>query len=116
MAYESDESGKREVYVQSAPVSGAKWQVWNGGGQQPRWRRDGKELFYVSADSKLTAVQVTIGQSLTFGHTQTLFPLTITGNAFGNVLFGVEPSHDGTRFLVTAPPATGTTTPPQPLT
>jgi len=58
VAYESDESGKKEVYVRSFPASGAKWQVSAGGGSQPRFTRDGKELFYLSADRKVMAVQV----------------------------------------------------------
>ena len=50
MAYASNESGPLQVYVQAVPASGGKFQISNAGGTQPRWRRDGKELFYVSAD------------------------------------------------------------------
>jgi hypothetical protein len=57
MAYESDESGQYQVYVQTIPASGAKWQVSTAGGRQPMWRADGKELFYV-ADQKLVAVPI----------------------------------------------------------
>jgi serine/threonine protein kinase/Tol biopolymer transport system component len=58
VAYVSNESGKWEVYVQSFPVPGGKWQVSNSGGAQPQWRRDGSELFYISSDRKLMAVDV----------------------------------------------------------
>ena len=58
MAYVSDESGSLEVYVQSFPASEKKWRISNSGGTQPRWRSDGKELFYISADTKLMVVGV----------------------------------------------------------
>ena len=64
VAYVSDESGQAEVYVRPFPPSsatGGATQVSSGGGTQPRWRHDGKELFYVSADSRMTAVPVTLG-------------------------------------------------------
>jgi Tol biopolymer transport system component/DNA-binding winged helix-turn-helix (wHTH) protein len=57
VAYGSDESGRNEVYVQSFPPSGGKWQVSTAGGTGGQWRRDGKELFYL-ADDKLMAVEV----------------------------------------------------------
>ena len=49
LAYASDESGTSEVYVQPFPSSGGKWQISSGGGRQPRWRHDGKELFFLTA-------------------------------------------------------------------
>jgi Tol biopolymer transport system component len=58
IAYTSNESGRDEIYVRPFPESGGKFQISTGGGSQPRWRPDGKEVFYVSADSKLTAVPV----------------------------------------------------------
>ena len=57
VADDSGESGRYEVYIQTHPEPG-KWQVSNGGGQFPAWSPDGRELFYVSADSKLLAVKV----------------------------------------------------------
>jgi Tol biopolymer transport system component len=48
IAYVSNESGRNEVYVRAFPDSGAKWLVSNQGGMVPRWRGDGKELFYLS--------------------------------------------------------------------
>jgi Tol biopolymer transport system component len=83
MVYASDESGRMEVYVQPFPASGGKWQVSTGGGSQPRWRRDGKELFYVSADKRLMAVEVKANATFEVGVPKALF---------------------GTRFLPAAPP------------
>ena len=98
IAYVSDESGKREVYVRSFPDSGGQWQISNGGGSQPRWRRDGKELFYLSPDRKLMAVEVN-GSSGTFeaGIPKPLFDVRI-GNAAG--VSDYEVAGDGQRFLV----------------
>jgi Tol biopolymer transport system component len=100
IAYESDESGKKEVYVRSFPASGAKWQVSAGGGSQPRFTRDGKELFYVSADRKMMAVQVnTNGASFQAGAPRALFETHIlmkedrTGNQYAV-------ASDGQRFLI----------------
>ena len=68
IAYISDESGRDEVYVRSFPASGSKWPVSNGGGTYPRWRRDGKELFFVSPGGALMAVPVRPApQGLDFG-------------------------------------------------
>jgi eukaryotic-like serine/threonine-protein kinase len=64
IAYSSDESGRREVYVQGfvpdhVPAAGiGKWQISTAGGDKPRWRRDGKELFYIAPDGKMMAVPV----------------------------------------------------------
>ena len=59
MAYASNETGSTEIYVSSFPSLTGKWQVSNTGGQEPRWRQDGKELFYISAEGKMMAVAVT---------------------------------------------------------
>jgi len=58
MAYTSDQSGRREVYVRSFPVGELQKNISFAGGEQPRWRGDGKELFFVSADKKMMAVAV----------------------------------------------------------
>ena len=64
IAYSSDESGRREVYVQGfAPdrvpaAAVGKWQISTAGGDKPRWRRDGKELYYIAPDRKMMAVPV----------------------------------------------------------
>jgi len=58
LAYVSDETRRNEVYVQTFPTPGGKWQVSTDGGVLPVWSRDGKELFFIGADGKLTAVEV----------------------------------------------------------
>ena len=56
LAYQSNESGRTEVYVQSFPGPGGKWQISTAGGVEPHWRADGKELYYRAPDQKLMAV------------------------------------------------------------
>jgi hypothetical protein len=99
VAYTSDESGKSEVYVQSFPASGGKSLVSTDGGADPRWRRDGKELFYLSTDRKLMAVPVngetTFEPGLPKGLFQTRVPaLTV----YDRNLYAV--TKDGQRFLI----------------
>jgi Tol biopolymer transport system component len=74
-AYESNESGKYEIYVQTFPAGSGKWQVSTGGGQFPQWRGDGKELFYLSPDRKLMAVEVKLGATFEAGLPKALFDL-----------------------------------------
>ena len=79
MAYAQDASVRREVFVQAispaGPATGIKYRISTAGGDTPRWRRDGKELVYVSADSKLIGVAVTVGATVVTGAPQTLFDL-----------------------------------------
>jgi Tol biopolymer transport system component len=58
MAYTSTESGRPEIYVVAFPRPEGKWQITNGGGTRARWRRDGKELFFLSPSAELNAVDV----------------------------------------------------------
>src|SRR4051812_3868375 len=58
LAYTSDESGTWEVYVQSFPVRGHRRTISTDGGAQPRWRKDGKELFYLASDRRLMSVKI----------------------------------------------------------
>ena len=64
IAFASDESGRSEVYVSPFPPTGAKTRVSSVGGSLPRWRRDGQELFYMSADMTLASVAVRTTPSL----------------------------------------------------
>jgi Tol biopolymer transport system component len=61
IAYESTESGPVAIYVRSFPGPGGQWRVSAGGGTQPRWRRDGRELYYVAPDGRLMAVPIAVG-------------------------------------------------------
>ena len=78
MAYASDESGRFEIYVRPFPAASGQTQVSLSGGMQPEWRRDGKELFYIAADGKLTAVPVTTdGPAFAAGTPQALFDVGV---------------------------------------
>jgi hypothetical protein len=106
MAYSSTESGSAEVYVVSFPDATTKVQVSNQGGFSPVWRRDGKELFYVSIGGELTTVSVeNSGSRLRLGSPVTLFPTDFTlsrgsGPVFQRQPFDVSPK--GERFVATA--------------
>lgn len=99
IAYISDESGISQVYVQSFPASGGKWQVSTNGGYYVHWRRDGKELFYVSTDNKMMAVDVK-GEGPTFevGAPKALFDLRVP--SFNNPQAQFEVTADGQKFLI----------------
>ena len=77
LAYSSDESGVREVYVDSFPPTGIKTQVSRGGGAEPRWRSDGRELFYVSADRRLMAVPMKLTPTIEAARPEPLFEMNI---------------------------------------
>ena len=66
VAYTSNESGRFQVYVQTFPLSDRKWQVSTDGGYEPRWRGDGREIYYLSEDRKLMAVSVSAGPYLQY--------------------------------------------------
>jgi Tol biopolymer transport system component len=99
VAYTSNESGRYEVYVQSFPVPGAKAQVSLEGGNQPRWRRDGKELFYIGADRRLMAVPVTTGDAFQPGPPAVLFETHLLDST-PNLLAEYAVAPDGQRFLL----------------
>ena len=101
VAYVSDESGRAEVYVQSFPATGGKWQISSGGGDQPLWRRDGKELFYVAAGGKLMAAEVNQSAS-TFqaGVPKPLFELHVGPIGLTSIRNYLLVTADGQRFLV----------------
>ena len=98
-AYVSDESGKKEVYVQTFPPSGAKWQISTDGGSFPKWRGDGKEIFYMSPDQKLTSVEVRSDSTLQAGKPRALFE----AHYFNIPIYPYAVSSDGQRFLIVTP-------------
>ncbi len=101
VAYTSDESGRPEVYVQGFPEARGKFQVSAGGGRFPKWGPGGRELFYVSLEDKLMAVDLKIGKdSVEPAAPRELFPLPTPTINF--IPYNV--SSDGQRFLVQAPP------------
>ena len=101
MAYASAESGTVEIFVQTFPASGGKWQISTAGGSYPRWRRDGKELYYVAPDNALMAVEVATGSGFAAGTPKALFRTRIKSLDIG---FPYDVSPDGQRFLVNTLP------------
>jgi len=100
VAYASNETGKWEIYVTSFPEPRGKWQVSTGGGEQPRWRRDGKELFYLSSDYKMMAAPVTTGANFDRGTPIALFQTTPRQAVSLPDFFVYDVSRDGQRFLI----------------
>jgi eukaryotic-like serine/threonine-protein kinase len=100
VAYSSNESGRWEIYVSSFPDAKGKWQVSNTGGDQPRWRSDGKELFYLSADSKMMAAPVNTGTNFDAGAPVPLFQANPREMVATSELFSYDVSSDGQKFLI----------------
>jgi Tol biopolymer transport system component len=99
VAYSSNETGNWEVYVSPFPSGTSKWQVSRGGGE-PRWRRDGKELFYLSAEGKMMAVPVRLGTSFEAGSPLVLFQTHLRQPISAQDVFSYDVTGDGQRFLV----------------
>ena len=98
LAYQSDESGKSEVYVQAFPTAEGKWQVSTSGGGAPQWSKDGKEIFYLGPDKKLMTVDITpTGSTLEQGIPKPLFDTFVDIYVAPN-RYAV--SKDGKRFLI----------------
>jgi len=96
LAYVSNESGQGQVYVVSFPSLTGKWQVSIDGGTQPRWRRDGKELFFLSGGMLVAASVDGASSSFKIGAVQRLFQTRTSGGP--RSVYDVAP--DGQRFLV----------------
>jgi len=103
IAYQSNESGRFEIYVQPFPGPGGKWQISTNGGAQVRWRGDGKEVFYIALDDRLMAAPIRLapdGQAVEAGTPVPLF----TTRAGGAVQFPFTQQYlvspDGQRFLM----------------
>jgi hypothetical protein len=100
IAYRSDESGKSEVYVAPFPGPGGKWQISVAGGDWPRWRADGTEIFYLAPDNTLMAAAVNgKGPSFEVSVVKPLFETCAEGTGYE---YGV--STDGQRFLISIAP------------
>jgi serine/threonine protein kinase len=98
ISYQSDESGKSEVYVQAFPAGQGKWQVSTNGGGSPQWSKDGKEIFYLGPDKKLMAVDIkSTGSTLEQGIPKPLFDTFVDAYTAPN-RYAV--SRDGKRFLI----------------
>jgi Tol biopolymer transport system component len=109
VAYVSNETGQFEVYVQTFPIAGSKLLVSIGGGSQPQWRADGRELYYYAPSRKLMAVEVNgDGPTFTVGTARPLFDIRVFGTVDqsfpGNGYY--TPTRNGSRFLVPSLPET----------
>ena len=99
IAYSSDETGDFEVYVQPFPATGAKSQISTHGGAQPRWRGDGKEMYYRSRDGKLMAVSIRVGAKLEVGLPQVLFQAS-PDPLYPAIATSYDVTRDGKRFVI----------------
>jgi Tol biopolymer transport system component len=109
LAYQSNVSGRMEVYVRQFPSQGAEKQISSDGGTQPRWHPSGKELYFVSADDKLMAASIAPGRddaSLEVSGARALFPLKLAKGVNVYPAVGTKPQYavspDG-RFLANVP-------------
>jgi hypothetical protein len=101
IAYTSDETGRHEVYVRDFPAGTHKWQVSNRGGLIPHWRRDRRELFYLSPEGMLVAVAVNLGTRFEFGAPQALFGTGLRFTPLYKIWMNqYAVTHDGQRFLL----------------
>jgi hypothetical protein len=96
MVYSSYLSGRSEIYVQAYPASPERWQISTGGGIQPSWRGDGRELYYVSPDERLMAVDSTITPTFAADVPRPLFKFKTPRTGRNSY----AASRDGQRFLV----------------
>jgi eukaryotic-like serine/threonine-protein kinase len=102
VTYSSNETGTTQVYVRPFQALGGQRMVSTTGGAQPKWRADGKELFYLSADRKLMTVDANEGDnSITFGSPKPLFEVRAVVGAPGSLLYA--PTREGQRFVVITP-------------
>jgi len=97
VAYNTDESGRQEVYISAFPSFTERRQVSNNGGVQGYWRKDGRELFYLSRDGNIVSVPIKPGPALEAGLPKVLYPTRIPVSATADQ-YAV--TSDGQRFLV----------------
>jgi Tol biopolymer transport system component len=100
VAYASDESGEPEIYVTTFPGAVGKWQVSRGGGTEPRWRGDGKELYYLAPGGMMTAVPVVANETFSTGTPIPLFQFHGRAPISSTDAFSYDVTRDGKRFLV----------------
>ncbi len=100
VAYASDDSGNWEIYVTTFPGAAGKWQVSRGGGTEPRWRGDSKEIFYLGPMGMLTAVPVSTISTFSTGTPIPLFQFHGRAAISSTDIFSYDVTKDGKRFLV----------------
>ena len=97
LMYVSNETGRDEVYITAFPEPGSKPRISREGGLQPRWRSDGGEVFYVSADGQLTAVELDLDSGFDAGVPKELFHVGPPGGSFRS---NYAAAANGQRFVV----------------
>ena len=102
-AYVSTESGLDEVYVTTFPAGKGKWQVSRGGGNEPRWRRDGKEIFFLGPLHQLMAVPVSAAEGFSAGTPVQLFVAPAREPVSSTDFMNYDVSADGQRFIINKP-------------
>ena len=99
MAYASEESGRREIYVQAYPGPGGRWQISSDGGNEPLWSASGRELFYRSGD-RMMAVDISTSGEFLAGKPRLLFEGSYVRSSAGYARANYDVSPDGQRFLM----------------
>jgi serine/threonine-protein kinase len=106
LAYSSNESGRNEIYVRPFPTTEAgRWQVSSGGGAEPRWSANGKEIFFLDPAAGMMAVPVQTAPAFTAGEPHRLFDASFALDLGFHQSYDVTP--DGREFLLVAPRRTG---------
>jgi Tol biopolymer transport system component len=98
LAYQSDKSGRFEVYLRPFPKSDREWKISTDGGRGPRWRGDGRELYFVAPDRTLMAAAVRTGETVEAGVPAPLFKTTLPPAPIFSTPY--EVTADGQRFLM----------------
>jgi Tol biopolymer transport system component len=98
IAYTSNESGRYDVYAATLPVADRTFPISTSGGYEPRWRADGREIYYLSEDRTLMAVPVASGSN-PFGTPRPLFQTQVHTHV-NQLRTHYVPNRDGTRFLI----------------
>jgi Tol biopolymer transport system component len=108
IAYNTNESGRYEVKVVPFPPASDKWQISTAGGMQPTWRGDGRELYFLTPDATLMAVDIRPGSKFEWGETHRLFKVELNVNP---AVEQYAPAPDGKRFLFVLPASEASTAP-----
>ena len=100
IAFSSNDSGKAEIYAVPFPLTSGKWQVSSGGGEEPVWAHDGKELFFVAPDGKLMSSAVTATDHFEAATPVALFQTHRRQTISSQDVFSYDVSKDGKQFLL----------------
>jgi WD40 repeat protein len=100
VAYASNETGDWEIYVTTFPAAAGKWQVSHTGGEEPRWRPDGKAIYYIDPRQMLTEAAVNTTGTFSTGTPREMFAIRGRAAISSTDLFTYDVAPDGKRFLV----------------